>query len=182
MIVVTQMGHSVEEGGVGTVRMGSKVVEDIGGLMCCCFSEDAVEGRCFSFGSISFRIAAGGKDGNIGGGRSMFSAAFLDNCLAKSEACHHSRNLSAKILVGSSIFSELNSLGCTLLARFLGEKMDPPSPGLAGPTFLGAVASLIAAWSAAPSLLMRVPIIQRNGEWYLDPSKRYAMLKTISEK
>lgn len=36
----------------------------------------------------------------IGGGRSSPSAALRDNCLAKSEACHHSRNLRAKIEVG----------------------------------------------------------------------------------
>lgn len=35
-----------------------------------------------------------------GGGRSSPSAALRDNCLAKSEACHHSRNLRAKIEVG----------------------------------------------------------------------------------
>ena len=74
----------------------------------------------------------------------MFSAAFLDSCRAKSEACHHSRNLSAKILVGRRIFSELNKRGSMLLAMFLGEKIDPPSPGRAGPTFLGAVAISIA--------------------------------------
>jgi hypothetical protein len=145
MIGVTQMGQSVDDGGVGTVRIGRSVVEDIGGSIRGVLSEDAVERGCFSSESTSFRLVAGGRDGNIGGGSSIFSAAFLDNCRAKSEACHHSKNLSANMLVGSSIFSELNSLGCTLLAMFLGEKIDPPSPGRAGPTFLGAVASSIAA-------------------------------------
>ena len=31
MMGVTQIGHKADEGGVGTVRMGSSVVEDIGG-------------------------------------------------------------------------------------------------------------------------------------------------------
>lgn len=145
VIGVTQIGHSVDEGGVGTVRMGRSVIEEIGGFMVCAFSEDAVDGRCFSSDSASFLFAAGGREGNIGGGRSMFSAAFLDNCRAKSEACHHSKNLSAKMLVGKRIFSELRSRGVTLRAIFLGEKIEPPSPGRAGPTFLGAVASSIAA-------------------------------------
>lgn len=140
-----QIGQRVEDGGVGTVRMGRRVVEDIIGSIRCCFSEDAVEGRCFSLVSTSFLFVAGGREGNIGGGSSMFSAAFLDSCLAKSEACHHSRNFSAKMLVGRRIFSELNSLGCTLLAMFLGENMEPPSPGRAGPTFLGAVVCSMAA-------------------------------------
>lgn len=139
------MGQSVDEGGVGTVRMGRSVLDEIGGLTGCGFSENAVDARCFSSDPISFCFETGSSDGSIGGGSSTFSAAFLDSCLAKSEACHHSRNLSAKILVGSRIFSELSNLGCTLLAIFLGENMEPPSPGRAGPTLLGAVASSMAA-------------------------------------
>lgn len=38
----------------------------------------------------------------IGGGSSSPSVAFRDSCLAKSEACHHSRNLSANMDVGRS--------------------------------------------------------------------------------
>lgn len=30
---VTQMGHNVDDGGKGTVRIGRRVVEDIGGSM-----------------------------------------------------------------------------------------------------------------------------------------------------
>lgn len=143
---VTQMGHNVDDGGKGTVRIGRRVVEDIGGSMRCGWSDRDDVGRAFSEDSPCFEgcFADGGNEGNIGGGRSMFSAAFLDSCRAKSEACHHSRNLSAKILVGRRIFSELNKRGSMLLAMFLGEKMDPPSPGRAGPTFLGAVAISIA--------------------------------------
>ena len=46
-----------------------------------------------------------------GGGNSIPSAAFLDNCLAKSEACHHSKNFRANMLVGSKIFKLLSNLG-----------------------------------------------------------------------
>lgn len=37
----------------------------------------------------------------IGGGNIRPSVAFLLNCLAKSDACHHSRNFNAKIEAGS---------------------------------------------------------------------------------
>lgn len=167
MMGVTQIGHKADEGGVGTVRMGRRVVEDIGGSIRWGLSDKDDAGRAFSEDSACFDdccFAEGGRDGSIGGGRSMFSAAFLDSCRAKSEACHHSRNLSAKILVGRSIFSELNNRGSMLLAMFLGEKMDPPSPGRAGPTFLGAVAISIALWSASPNLRIREPINHMKGE------------------
>ena len=35
-----------------------------------------------------------------GGGRLRFSVAFRESCRAKSDACHHSRNLRAKMDVG----------------------------------------------------------------------------------
>lgn len=38
-----------------------------------------------------------------GGGRSRSSTVLRDSCLAKSEACHHSRNLRANIEVGRRI-------------------------------------------------------------------------------
>ena len=105
------------------------------------FSELDVEGR---FSSVDLSLdcdfegrAFWGRLGRIGGGSSMFSAAFRDSCLAKSDACHHSKNLSAKMLVGSRILIELSNLGVTVLAIFLGLNILPPSPGLAGPTFLG---------------------------------------------
>ena len=47
----------------------------------------------------------------MGGGNSRFSAALRDNWRAKSDACHHSRNLSAKILVGNSTLRLDKSLG-----------------------------------------------------------------------
>lgn len=45
-----------------------------------------------------------------GGGNSNPSVAFLDNCLAKSLACHHSRNFNANILVGSNNFNPAPNL------------------------------------------------------------------------
>lgn len=44
-----------------------------------------------------------GKPAVTGGGKSSPSAAFFDSWRAKSEACHHSRNLSAKMEVGRRI-------------------------------------------------------------------------------
>lgn len=44
-----------------------------------------------------------GKPAVTGGGRSIPSAAFFDSWRAKSEACHHSRNLRAKMEVGRRI-------------------------------------------------------------------------------
>lgn len=55
------------------------------------------------------------KPDMTGGGSSIPSAAFLDNCLAKSDACHHSKNLSANILVGSSIFRLPSNLSPIIL-------------------------------------------------------------------
>lgn len=46
----------------------------------------------------------GGRPEMRGGGKSRPSAALRDNCREKSEACHHSRNLSANIEAGSRIF------------------------------------------------------------------------------
>jgi len=45
-------------------------------------------------------VVAEGVYEMIGGGSSNPSVAFLDNCLAKSLACHHSKNLRAKIDAG----------------------------------------------------------------------------------
>ena len=126
--------------------MGSSVEEEMGGSMRFGISDDDDDGRFFSpdscFGNA--RLAEVGRLGSIGGGRSMFSAALRESWRAKSEAYHHSKNLRAKMLVGSSILKELSKRGLTVRAMFLGEKMEPPSPGLAGPTRAGCVARSIA--------------------------------------
>ena len=44
-----------------------------------------------------------GKPAVTGGGRSSPSAAFFESWRAKSEACHHSRNLRANMEVGRRI-------------------------------------------------------------------------------
>ena len=109
----------------------------------------------------------------MGGGSSRLSAAFLESCRAKSEACHHSRNLRAKIEVGRRMRREDRSLGPTVRANVLGLKMELLWPGLAAAVGdLCSVARAIALWSASPSRLIRVPISHRNGEEYFELSKR----------
>lgn len=63
----------------------------------------------------------------IGGGNSNPSVAFLDNCRAKSLACHHSKNFNAKILVGSNNFNPAPNLPIANLGsrRLLIPKFDP---------------------------------------------------------
>lgn len=185
MIDLTQMGQSCDEGGEGTVSIGRRVKDDIGGSMPCALSA-ADDGFCaFSDASLCLEVicfADGGSDGRMGGGRSMFSAAFLDSWRAKSDACHHSRNFRANMLVGNRILRELNNRGCMVRTRLRGERREPPSPGRAGPALRGAVASAMALWSASPSLRILEPIAHMKGEWYFVPSNRYAMLKTSKEK
>lgn len=54
-------------------------------------------------GREGFDGAGAGRPDMIGGGSSSPSAALRESCRAKSEACHHSRNLSAKMEVGRRI-------------------------------------------------------------------------------
>ena len=106
------------EGG-GTVRMGRRVVDEVGG-----FRRGLVELGCWVGGGleretvfvvvdfvvVGFEVDADaggfdrpgeeGRPGMIGGGRSRPSAALRESWREKSEACHHSRNLRAKIEVG----------------------------------------------------------------------------------
>ena len=64
----------------------------------------------------------------MAGGNSIPSAAFLDSCLAKSDACHHSKNFNAKILVGRSIFRLPSTLGPSTLGLIMLviPKLGPP--------------------------------------------------------
>jgi len=86
--------------------MGSRDVLAIGGitLRCANFSLDinlasapatTAEGVAGSNGA--------GSPATTGGGNSNPSAALRESCRAKSEACHHSRNLRENIEVGNSI-------------------------------------------------------------------------------
>ena len=77
----------------------------------------AAEGRKTGLGGASTSPAT------TGGGKFRFSVAFLESCVAKSEACHHSRNLSAKIDVGSNSLSADSNFGITTLAMATGLKM-----------------------------------------------------------
>lgn len=176
------MGHSEVSVGRGTVRMGRREVDAMGGSIGRGFV-GAVSVLDFDSGSegvglppgAASAVEEGGREGRMGGGRSIFSAAFRDNWRAKSDACHHSRNLSAKMEVGRRIFRLLRRRGVTLRARLRGVKRLPPSPGRAGPPrvgLLGELRAAMAAWSAAPRRRMRVPISQRKGEWYFVLSKR----------
>ena len=56
----------------------------------------------------------------MGGGRSSPSAAFRESCVAKSEACHHSRNLRAKMEVGRRILRLDRMRGKIVVARVRG--------------------------------------------------------------
>lgn len=103
-----------------------------------CFSSDE------DFDVVSGFVTGEGVYDIIGGGNSNPSVAFRDNCLAKSLACHHSRNFSAKILVGSNSFNPepilpIASLGSN---RLLIPRFDP---GIEDAAFL--IASK--AWKSA---------------------------------
>jgi len=102
---LVQMGHRLSLSSVGcggvTVKIGSCVEADIGGAgrsVLVDFSDT------FSFNEASFSAEADFAFGialMIGGGKIKPSVAFLLSCLAKSDACHHSRNFNAKIEAGS---------------------------------------------------------------------------------
>ena len=115
--------------GAGTVRMGRREVEDRGGEGCLAgvydeggcmvgavglaretvFVEGGLDDECVEEALDRFWGGAGGaallgRPEMMGGGRSRPSAALRESWRAKSEACHHSRNLSAKMEVGRRIF------------------------------------------------------------------------------
>jgi len=159
------------------------VIVEIGGLPIpeSRRSEDFSEVLWVSdLGFVAF-VEAGSPE-MIGGGSSKPSFAFLDICRAKSDACHHSRNLRAKIDVGSRIFRLDSSRGYTVCVIVLGLKMEVVWPGRAPGAGFGWVARAIALLSAAFMRLILVPINHRNGEWNFDPSNRYARLNASSEK
>ena len=97
----------------------------------------------------------------MGGGRSRPSAALRESCRAKSEACHHSRNLSAKMEVGRRILRLERRRGRIAVAKVRGLKMldvlGRPARGLVGEV-MGCDARAMARWSASPKRRIRVPI------------------------
>ena len=64
-----------------------------------------------------------GMPDTIGGGSSSPSVAFRDNCLAKSEACHHSRNLRANMEVGRSNRRLDSKRGYMMVTKLVGFQM-----------------------------------------------------------
>ena len=78
-----------------------------------------------------FNFDGGGKPDMTGGGRSRPSAAFLDNCRAKSEACHHSRNFRANMEVGRSSLRLERTRGYTIFVKLAGLYILDPWPGRA---------------------------------------------------
>ena len=87
------------------VAMGGVIV----GLRDLGFSgSDVLEASC---SATALEFSGGGSPVITGGGSSRPSFAFRDSWRAKSDACHHSKNLSANIDVGNRIFSDVASRG-----------------------------------------------------------------------
>jgi len=128
------IGHRFEDsgGGSGTVRIGRSEVLEIGGDVLrdsgafCGEVEDVF--LSLPEGSLIFTPKRDNPE-TIGGGNSKPSEAFLESWRAKSEACHHSRNLRKNMLVGSSTFKLLSSLGYSTAARYRGLKKDKATGG-----------------------------------------------------
>ena len=126
---------SIDGDGGKTVRMGNMLVAEKGGPSIPLSLRESGRSPFSSanpvfFSSVCFGLAAG-TPSIVGGGNSSPSLAFLLNCLEKSELCHHSKNLSAKMLVGSNNFNAVTTLGCKALDIVLGEKILLVCPGLA---------------------------------------------------
>ena len=108
------MGHKDESAEIagGTVKIGRRDVPDMGG--------DVVTTLPLALSSTE---KESGCPEMIGGGSSSPSDAFRESCLAKSEACHHSRNFSANIEVGRRILKEESKLGTAIRVNVRGLKM-----------------------------------------------------------
>ena len=91
--------------------------------------DDDGDGGCLGFGAAG---GGGGRPEIMGGGSSSPSITLRDNWRAKSDACHHSRNLSAKIDVGRRNRSEDRSCGYIEVVNVLGLKIEIDCPGRAG--------------------------------------------------
>lgn len=84
--------------------------------------DDAEEGgESFGFGD--------GRPETSGGGRLRPSAALRESCRAKSDACHHSRNLRAKMEVGRRSFKLARRRGYIIVARVMGLRREFVWPG-----------------------------------------------------
>lgn len=125
--------------GAGTVRMGRWVIEDIGGrwreglgLGGRAGEWDGEErdtvfwdvvGKGLVGAGVGRKKGFWGRPETTGGGSSRPSTAFRESCRAKSDACHHSRNLSAKMEVGRRILKLESKRGYTVEAKMKGLKM-----------------------------------------------------------
>src|ERR1700753_3584746 len=127
--------------------MGNSVVLAIGGvaLRCTSFSllMDFPSEPVTSIEGVLDSVGAGSPV-TTGGGNSNPSAALRDSCRAKSDACHHSRNLSAKIEVGRRIWSEDAILGPITCVTVRLLRIELFCPGLAAVVGRGCVATAIA--------------------------------------
>lgn len=120
------------------VNIGRRVVDEIGGL-----GFDSTP----AFSDLLFaRLTedGGGRPVTIGGGNSSPSAAFRESCRAKSEACHHSRNLRANMEVGRRMLREESNRGPTTWVIVLGLNMLVDCPGRAAESGFACVARAIA--------------------------------------
>lgn len=146
--VSEHMGQTPDVSGVGleTVYIGNSVVLEIGG------SSIGSGARIFSFSELVSRpslfsncFAAGaGNPVMTGGGSSRPSFALRDSCLAKSDACHHSKNFKAKIDVGSNIFNEPANQGPVTCVKIRLLKIELVWPGRAAVVGAACVANAMA--------------------------------------
>ena len=105
-----QMGQREELGGGGTVRIGRRVEAAIGGF-CGMVEVDEAFSALDDADGLGLEKVVEVRPDVTGGGSSIPSAALRDSCRAKSDACHHSRNLSAKMEAGRTTRSEDSSFG-----------------------------------------------------------------------
>lgn len=139
--------------------MGRFVVAEIGGFVFSFSSFSSFASLSEDFSSAEgvanvtpdleavVEAAAGvfGMPEMVGAGSSSPSAAFRESCLAKSDACHHSKNLRAKIEVGRRILRLESKRGYTVCVNVLGLNSDCEVDGFApGKVGAGAAAAAMA--------------------------------------
>lgn len=134
-----------ETGGEGFAGCGDVAVGEGGGEGMAGFGAEGEERETVFVGEFERRfflslVDAGcvacwffftGMPDTMGGGRSSPSAALRDSCLAKSEACHHSRNLRANMEVGRRSRRLESRRGYMADAKVLGFQMLFVCPGRA---------------------------------------------------
>lgn len=118
------------------------------------------EGLEAADGGMRF-LESDGRPDMMGGGRSRPSAALRESWRAKSEACHHSRNFSAKMEVGRRILRLARRRGRMAVAKVRGLKIlevwGRAARGLTDGG-IGCDIRAMARRSASPRRRIRVPI------------------------